>query len=230
MDKIAIIPARGASKRIPRKNIRDFLGCPIIRYSIEAARKAACFDEIMVSTDDGEIAEISEQYGAVVPFFRSAVNSNDFATTADVIKEVISEYSKMNKTFRFCCCIYPAVPLISAYYLKQGYEIIQKTGCDSVMPVVRFSYPIQRALKIADNRLSMIRPENLNTRSQDLIPTYHDAGQFYWLRVESFLKQKNLLMDYTVPIEIPESEAQDIDNEEDWKIAEIKYKNVKNIK
>jgi N-acylneuraminate cytidylyltransferase len=226
---LAIITARGGSKRIPRKNIRNFLGHPIIKYSIEAAVNANCFDEIMVSTDDREIAAIAEQFGALVPFYRSEATSNDFATTSDVLEEVIHEYQKRGKFFRYCCCIYPTVPFISADHLKQGFDILQSTEADSAIPVVRFSYPIQRALKIEDGRLSMIWPENLNARSQDLMPAYHDAGQFYWLRVESFMKQKKLFMNYTVPIEIPESEVQDIDNEEDWKIAEMKFKIFKNI-
>ncbi len=221
---LAIITARGGSKRIPRKNIRDFLGYPIIKYSIEAAITAKCFDEIMVSTDDREIAAIAEQFGAVIPFFRSIATSNDFATTSDVIEEVILEYKKRDKNFRYCCCVYPTVPFITADRLKQGLDILRSTGADSAIPIVRFSYPIQRALKIENGRLSMIWPENLNARSQDLVPAYHDVGQFYWFKVESFMKQKKLFMDHTAPIEIPESEVQDIDNEEDWKIAEIKYK------
>lgn len=226
---LAIVTARGGSKRIPRKNIRDFLGHPIIKYSIEAAVNANCFDEIMVSTDDREIAAIAEKFGAVIPFYRSEATSNDHATTADVIEEVIFEYKKRGKCFQYCCCIYPTVPFITADHLKQGFGILQSTGSDSAIPVVRFSYPIQRALKIEDGSLSMIWPENLNARSQDLMPAYHDAGQFYWFRVESFMKQKKLFMNYTVPIEIPESEVQDIDNEEDWKIAEMKFKIFKNI-
>lgn len=230
MSKIAIIPARGGSKRIPKKNIRDFLGYPIIKYSIEAAVNAHCFDEIMVSTDDREIAERAEQFGAVIPFYRSAATSNDFATTADVIEEVILEYKNRNKNFQFCCCIYPAAPLINPNHLTQSYNLLRRTESDSVVPVVCFSHPIQRALKIEEGRLFMIQPENLAVRTQDLMPAYHDAGQFYWLRVESFMKQKKLVMDYTVPFTISESEAQDIDNDEDWKIAEIKYKILKHLK
>jgi pseudaminic acid cytidylyltransferase len=226
---LAIITARGGSKRMPRKNIRDFLGHPIIKYSIEAAVSANCLDEIMVSTDDREIGAIAEQLGAVVPFYRSEVASNDFASTADVIEEVLLEYQKRGRDFRFCCCIYPTAPFVSANRLKQCLEMLKDTNSDSVIPVVRFSYPIQRAFKIDAGRLSMIWPENLNARSQDLVPAYHDAGQFYWFSVESFMKQKRLFMKYTVPVEIPESEVQDIDNEEDWKMAEIKYKIINNL-
>src|SRR3972149_9135127 len=228
--KLAIIPARGGSKRIQRKNIRPFLGQPIIKYSIDAVLDTGCFDEIMVSTDDEEIAEISVKLGANVPFMRSRETSSDFAMTADVIEEVLMEYRKRDKEFDFCCCLYPTAPFISAERLIEGLNILKDKNADSVMPVVRFSYPIQRALKIEDGHLSMVWPENLNKRSQDLMPAYHDVGQFYWLRVESFLKQKTLFGKYSVPIEVPESEVQDIDNEEDWKIAEVKYRVYKNIK
>lgn len=221
---LAIITARGGSKRIPRKNIKDFLGFPIIKYSIDAALQAGCFDEVMVSTDDMEIAEIARSYGAAIPFLRSQKNSDDYAGTSDVIEEVLLDYKKMGKEFDYCCCIYPTAPLISVRKLIEGYDLLKKSGADSVLPVVRFSYPIQRALKVEDGKLEMIWPENLNSRSQDLMPAYHDAGQFYWLRVDSFLKSKNLFSKNTFAIEISESEVHDIDSEEDWKIAEIKYR------
>lgn len=220
---IAVITARGGSKRIPRKNIKLFRGHPIIKYSIDAALKCNCFDEVMVSTDDKVIAEISVKLGAKVPFLRSEAASNDFATTPDVIEEVLMEYKKRNNSFEYCCCIYPTAALISAERLREGFNILKNKKADSVLPVVRFSYPIQRALKIEDGRLKMIWPENLNARSQDLMPAYHDAGQFYWLKVDSFLKHRKLFSDNTYPSEIPESEVQDIDNEEDWKIAEMKH-------
>lgn len=227
---LAIITARGGSKRIPRKNIKSFLGHPIIKYSIDSAIQSNCFDKVMVSTDDREIAEISERLGATIPFMRSETTSNDFATTADVIEEVLLEYKKMCKAFDYCCCLYPTAPFVSPERLKEGFNILTSKNADSVLPVVRFSYPIQRSLKIENGRLSMIWPENLNKRSQDLMPAYHDAGQFYWLKVESFLKQKKLFAENSAPIEIPESEVQDIDNEEDWKIAEMKYRILKNVK
>ena len=226
---IAIITARGGSKRIPRKNIKIFLGFPIIKYPIEAAVKSRCFDEIMVSTDDKEITEVAEKFGAKIPFLRSQTNSNDFATTADVIEEVLLEYKKSGKNFEYCCCIYPTAPFISAERLREGFEILKSKKADSVLPVVCFSYPIQRALKIENNRLLMVCPENLNIRSQDLTPAYHDVGQFYWLRVESFLEHKKIFTENTAPVVIPESEVQDIDTEEDWKIAEIKFKILKKI-
>lgn len=220
---VAIITARGGSKRIPRKNIKNFLGFPIIKYSIEAAIKSKCFDEVMVSTDDREIAEVSEKFGAKIPFLRSQATSNDYATTADVIEEVILEYKKTGRNFEYCCCIYPTAPFISTEKLKEGFGILKIKKADSVLPVARFSYPIQRALKIENNRLLMFWPEDLNTRSQDLMPAYHDAGQFYWLNVKNFLKQKKILTENTFSLEIPESEVHDIDCNEDWKIAEMKY-------
>lgn len=221
---LAIITARGGSKRIPRKNIKDFLGCPIIKYSIDAALSSGCFDDVMISTEDREIARIAEKFGAKIPFYRSKKTANDFAGTADVIEEVILEYSKRGMVFDFACCIYPTAPFVTAQKLKSGYELLLETGADSVVPVVRFGSPVQRALKIKDEKLEMIWPENFNKRSQDLIPAYHDAGQFYWFRVKEFLKRKTLLMQYTIAFELPESEVQDIDDREDWKMAEIKYK------
>jgi len=226
---IAIITARGGSKRILRKNIKPFLGHPIIKYSIDAALLANCFDEVMVSTDDKEIAEVAKKFGAKVPFLRSEYSSSDFATSADVLEEVLIEYKKRNKHFKYCCCIYPTAPFISPERLREGFKILKNKNADTVLPVVRFSYPIQRALKIQNGRLLIIEPENLNVRSQDLMLTYHDAGQFYWLKVERFLKHKNLFNENTLPIEIPELEVQDIDTMEDWKIAENKYKILKNL-
>lgn len=226
---IAIITARGASKRIPRKNLNIFCGVPIIKYSIDAAIKAGCFDEIMVSTDDKEIADISIYYGAKVPFYRSYDGSMDTATTADVIEDVLLEYKKLNKEYKYCCCIYPTAPFISSDRLREGLDILENKGADSVLPVVRFSYPVQRALRIEGGRLKMVSSENINTRSQDLEPLYHDCGQFYWLRTDKFLNSKKIFMENTVPIEVSVLEAQDIDNMDDWKIAEIKYKILKNI-
>ena len=224
MSSVAIITARGGSKRIPRKNIKSFLGKPIIAYSIEAARQSGVFDEVMVSTDDAEIAAVARELGAAIPFMRSAKSSDDHATSAMVISEVLEEYQNLGKPFDYFCCLYPTAPFIAAERLREAFNLLLKSGSDAVLPVVRFSFPIQRALKIENNLVSMIWPENLNVRSQDLMPAYHDCGQFYLLKVKEFLAQKKLYADKTTPLIIPESEVQDIDNEEDWKIAEIKYR------
>lgn len=229
MTNIAIIPARGGSKRIPRKNIKDFLGKPIIAYSIEAALISGVFDEVMVSTDDIKIAEIARKYGAKVPFYRSPEMSNDMAMTAPVLVEVINEYKKLGQEFEYGCCIYPCAPFINPQKLREGLELMKEKNADSAVPVVKFSYPIQRALKIENDKLSMILPENLNVRSQDLMPTYHDIGQYYCFKIESFLAEPILFSKNTVPIITPEREVQDIDTEEDWKIAEIKYRILREV-
>jgi pseudaminic acid cytidylyltransferase len=220
---LAIITARGGSKRIPRKNIKYFLGIPIIQYSIEAALQAGCFTEVMVSTDDREIADIALSLGAKVPFIRSAETSNDFATTADVITEVLNEYNSRGEIFDYCCCIYPTAPFVTAEKLKDSFDKLHTSGAESVVPVVRFGFPILRSFKIEDGLVKMNWPEYINARSQDLPPAFHDCGQFYFLRVTPFLQNKKLFTSFTLPIEMPESEVQDIDNEEDWKVAEIKY-------
>ena len=220
---LAIITARGGSKRIPRKNIKSFLGQPIIQYSIEAALNAGCFDEVMVSTDDQEIADMSISMGASVPFHRSAETSDDHSTTADVIMEVLQAYQKAGKKFDYCCCIYPTAPFVTAEKLQGAYKKITETGAESVVPVVRFGFPILRSFKIVDGLVKMNWPEYMTARSQDLPAAFHDCGQFYFLQVDNFLKNKKLFTDFTVPVEMPESEVQDIDNEEDWKVAEIKY-------
>lgn len=221
---LAMITARGGSKRIPRKNIRAFAGKPIIAWSIAAALGAGCFDEVMVSTDDEEIARIAESLGASVPFHRSAATSDDYATSADVVSEVLEGYRRLGREFDYACCVYPTAPFTTADKLREGHALLLSTGADSVIPVVRFGYPIQRALLIEQGRLRMIRPEHAGSRSQDLAPAYHDAGQFYWLRVSSFLETRTFFAGHTVPVVVPESEVHDIDTEEDWRIAEMKYR------
>ena len=222
---LAIIPARGGSKRIPRKNIKDFLGKPIIAYSIETAIDSNLFDEVMVSTDDKEIAEVAKKYSASVPFMRSKKNSDDNATTADVIEEVLSEYQKQNKEYDYVCCIYATAPFITRERLIIATEMLENSEADSVLPITRFGFPIQRSFKVEnDGLLKMFWPENVDVRSQDLETAYHDSGQFYFLRVDKFLSQKKIFTEKTLPIIVSEKEVQDIDTEEDWKIAEIKYK------
>ena len=227
MKKIAIIPARSGSKRIPGKNIRPFLGKPIIAYSIETAIKSELFDEIMVSTDSLEIADIAVRYGAKVPFYRSKKTSDDHAVIVDVITEVLDNYQKEGRSFDCFCCIFPTAPLISVSHIKKGYELLLNGNYDSVFPVVSFSFPIQRALKIEDGKLLMFNPEHRNTRSQDLVPAFHDTGQFYWMQVPEFLNQKTIYSKNSGAIILNELEVQDIDNETDWQMAELKF-NLKN--
>jgi pseudaminic acid cytidylyltransferase len=220
---VAIITARGGSKRIPGKNIKPFLGKPIIQYSIEAALQSGVFSEVMVSTDDEKIAAVARQAGAIVPFVRSADTSNDYATTADVLVEVLQSYQTQNKNFDYGCCLYPTAPFVTAEKLVNAWHKIQQHDADSVIPVTAFSFPIWRAVMIQNEKLQFAWPENALKRSQDLPPAYHDCGQFYFFNAVRFLQTKKLITDNTVPIIIPESEVQDIDNPEDWKMAEIKY-------
>lgn len=224
MRKLAIITARGGSKRIPRKNIKDFLGKPIIAYSIETALKSNLFDEVMVSTEDKEIAQIAQKYGAVVPFFRSNENADDFSGTADVLLEVIKEYQKIGKKFDICCGIYPTAPFITTNLLKSAFELLIDKNFDVVFPVSEFSSPIQRALKKdSANKIKMFEPKNLKKRSQDLEKAYFDAGQFYMCSVNSLIEKKQLWTDNTGVIVLSPLQVQDIDNQEDWKMAEFKY-------
>ena len=221
---IAIIPARVGSKRIPQKNIKNFLEKPIIAYSIEAALKSGLFDEVMVSTDDEKIAEVSKKWGAKVPFLRSKENANDYAGIADVLIEVLNEYKNRNIEFENVCCILATAPFIQADDLMDSYIKLLNSMYDSVLPVVRYSFPIQRAMQFEGDKIRMIWPENLITRSQDLTPSFHDAGLFYWVKTNVVLQYKRLWTNNTSAIEISEEKAQDIDTLEDWKIAELKYK------
>jgi N-acylneuraminate cytidylyltransferase len=220
---VAIITARGGSKRIPGKNIKSFLGKPIIAYSIKTALDSGLFDYVMVSTDDDAIAKIAKEQGADVPFKRSNENSNDYSTTADVIIEVIESLRKNGREFENACCIYPTAPFITTQSLNSAYKLLLENKLDTVFPVCAFSYPIQRALSLHHFKTSMMWPENLNKRSQDLEPAYHDAGQFYWLNTEKFLKNKKLFSDNSGSVVLDEMQVQDIDNEVDWKLAEMKY-------
>ena len=223
MSNLCIIPARGGSKRIPRKNIKPFLGKPIIAYSIEAAINSRLFDEIMVSTDDLEIATIAKKFGASVPFMRSDNTANDFASTFDVIYEVLKEYEKFNKKFDYLCCIYPCAPFVTKKKLLDSFQILQKNNFDSVFPIIPFGFPIQRALKQKGYKVSFFYPEFSLSRSQDLEKSFHDAGQFYWLNTAKCLDKKEVLTNNSGSILLSELEGQDIDNEVDWKLAELKY-------
>ena len=224
MRSIAIITARGGSKRIPRKNIKEFCGKPILAYSIEAAKDSGLFDRVMVSTEDKEIAETAKRYGAEVPFFRSESTSGDFATTNDVLLEVLAEYEKRGERFELACCIYPTAPFVTAEKLRSAVEKLLADDADTLIPVVQFSYPPQRAMVVREERLVFEYPQFLDSRSQDLEPHYHDVGQFYVFRTEAFLRNKRLMVGNILPFTVSEMEVQDIDNESDWEIAEIKYR------
>lgn len=224
MNNLAIITARGGSKRIPHKNIKTFCGKPIIAYSIQAALASELFDEVMVSTDDEMIASIAKEYGASVPFMRSAENANDFATTRDVLDEVMITYKNQGKTFDYMCCIYPTAPFVTAKKLKEAFALLLSEKTEQVVPVVKFSFPPQRCYVIdAENNLWYKWPENQPKRSQDLEPFYHDAGQFYFYDANVFYQHKNTVELMTKALVLPDLEVQDIDNEEDWAIAEMKY-------
>ena len=229
MPSIAIITARGGSKRIPRKNIKDFCGKPIIAYGIEAALDSKIFDEVMVSTDDKEIAEIAKKYGAKVPFYRSQKNSDDFATTSDVLNEVLDKYERdLGQKFDYFACIYPTAPFVTAKRLNDAYKQLHDTGADSIMPVTRYGFPPQRSVIVKNGRIQYQYPEYAKTRSQDLEPIFHDCGQFYICKTDAFLKNGSIITEDTMAYEIPEEEVQDIDNMSDWILAEIKYKTIHN--
>lgn len=222
---LCIIPARGGSKRIPRKNIKPFLGKPIIVYSIEAAIESKLFEEIMVSTDDQEIAKVAREYGANVPFYRSKENADDYTGLNEVIHEVLHVYKeKLNRTFQAVACLLPTSPLLKVEQLIRAYDILINKDYKSVTPVVAYSYPIMRSLKFDDdNTLKMIWPEYLDTRSQDLPKAFHDAGMFYWIDYDNFFKERKLFSERGTGIVLDENAVQDIDSETDWKLAELKY-------
>lgn len=220
--KLAMIIARGGSKRIPKKNIKEFCGKPILCYSINAAKEANIFDTIMVSTDNEDIAQIAKAAEAEVPFFRSSETANDYASTDDVIMEVLKTYQKMGQEYDSFCCIYPTAPFLSGIRLRHAMEMLR--DADSVMPVVPFSYPPQRGLLINQNGyVERQFPEYAAARSQDLTPIYHDCGQFYACRTEAFLHAGTTDVERLVPLILTELEVQDIDTLQDWEIAELKY-------
>ncbi|MGN0403300.1 MAG: pseudaminic acid cytidylyltransferase [Acetatifactor sp.] len=227
MSSVAIITARGGSKRIPRKNIKDFLGKPILVYSIEAALQSGCFDEVMVSTEDREIAEIARKAGASVPFLRSERTAGDYASTADVIEEVLTEYRTRGKEFTHACILYPTAPFVTGKKIRDAMDILEKKQADSVLPMVAFSFPPQRSFVSENGKIRFAEPKYSKTRSQDLEPLYHDCGQFCCFCVKHFLEKRTLVTDNTYGIVVPESEVQDIDNPEDWRLAEMKYKMMK---
>jgi len=222
---IAIIPARSGSKRIPHKNVKDFLGKPILAYSIETALQSGLFDEVMVSTDSENIATIARQYGAKVPFLRSRETADDYATLSDVIDEVLQTYrDKENIEFDYVCCMLATAPFVQKEDVIAAYNKLIHNDIDAIFPVVRYDFPIQRAMQFEGDLIRMIAPENKDVRSQDLPPSFHDAGLFYWIKTQVFNKQKTFWTDQTSALEISAYKAQDIDTPADWQMAELKYK------
>jgi pseudaminic acid cytidylyltransferase len=225
MKTLALIPARSGSKRIPQKNIKVFCGKPIIYWSIKAALNSSLFDNIMVSTDSYEIATLAKSFGAEIPFMRSDTNSGDFASTADVITEVLEQYSMQGIEFDYLCCIYPAAPLITKELLNKGYNEIINSDYDVVFPIVKFQQSIWRSFRLsADGLVIPNFDDKIELRSQDLADSYHDAGQWYWINIPNFKLSQKIFTEKTKAIVMPPLAAQDIDNEDDWIMAEIKFK------
>lgn len=228
--RLAVIPARGGSKRIPRKNIKSFCGKPIIAWSIEAALQAECFDRVIVSTDDADIAEVAVRWGAEAPFTRPAELSDDYSGTIPVIAHAIDWYRRQGLNPEYVCCIYATAPFIRAQDLRHGLDILMEKNCDYAFAVTRYSFPIQRAVRItAAGRVEMFHPEHFATRSQDLEEAWHDAGQFYWGRAETWHAGKLVFSSDSFPVILPPERVQDIDTPEDWRCAERLFKALDNI-
>ena len=222
---ICIIPARSGSKRLKNKNIINFFGKPVIYYPISEAVKSRLFDKIIVSTDSDEIAEIAIKFGAKVPFLRSKKNSNDFASTFDVLEEVLKKYNNGEKDYKYGCCIYPAAPLVCENFIIKGYEKIIVNSWDTIFPVVEFFHPIERALYFNNQKkINFLSPKNNLKRTQDLKKYFHDSGQFYWFNIKKLLKNKCLISNNSSGFIVSSNEIQDIDNIDDWRLAELKYK------
>ncbi len=222
---ICIIPARGGSKRIPKKNIRLFCGTPIIKWSIDAAFNSKCFDKVIVSTDSEEISNLSKSYGAEVPFIRPKNISDDFTPTVPVINHAINFINQKYGLVKYACCIYATAPFIESKYIKIGFDKLVNEKANFSFSATSFPFPIQRAIMIdSNNRSKMFFPEEFNSRSQDLKSAFHDAGQFYWGKTASWLNNKSIFEDNSLPIIIPRHKVQDIDTFEDWERAEIMFK------
>ncbi|MFH0934732.1 MAG: pseudaminic acid cytidylyltransferase [Pseudomonadota bacterium] len=222
--RLAVIPARGGSKRIPRKNIKTFCGKPMIAWSIAAARESGCFDHVIVSTDDAEIAEVASSYGAEVPFMRPSQLSDDYTGTIPVIAHAIDWMSQNVAPVELACCIYATAPFVSAEHLQRGLSMLLETGSDYAFSVTSYAFPIQRAIRIMpDSRVEMFSPEQFNTRSQDLEEAWHDAGQFYWGRTAAWLAGKPIFSRDAVAVPLPRHRVQDIDTPEDWERAELMF-------
>lgn len=226
--KLCVIPARGGSKRIPRKNIKAFCGKPMIGYSIEAALQSNCFDQVVVSTDDKEVAEMAKSFGASVPFMRPEELANDYAGTIPVIKHAIEWFEEQGEPPSEVCCLYATAPFVQAGVIQRAHEQLQKTQAEYCFTVTSFAFPIQRAIKLTEeSRVEMFYPEHFSTRSQDLEEAYHDAGQFYWGKATAFKQQKPLFSGDASPYILPRHLVQDIDTVEDWKRAELMYQVLK---
>lgn len=225
--KIAVIPARGGSKRIPRKNIRPFCGRPIIAYSIEAARDSGLFDEVVVSTDDEEIATVAREFGAATPFVRPKDISDDFTGTNAVVKHAVTWFMGQGNEVSHACCIYATAPLIQPRYLREGYNALAASDAAFAFSVTSYAFPIQRAVRIATSgRVDPFYPEYRLTRSQDLEHAYHDAGQFYWGTTAAFRDEVPLFGEQSIGIILPRMYVQDIDTLEDWEQAEYMFRAV----
>lgn len=225
--RVAVIPARGGSKRIPRKNIKPFCGKPMLAWSIEAAKTSQCFDRIIVSTDDDEIAEVARTCGAEVPFQRPSELANDYAGTIPVVAHAIGWMQSQGESPSAVCCIYATAPFLRVEDLHRGLQDLERTGADYAFSVTRYEFPIQRAVRIANTgRVEMLFPENFNTRSQDLEETYHDAAQFYWGRAQAWVSGKTIFSDAAIPVVLPLHRVQDIDTPEDWERAEWMFKSM----
>lgn len=228
--KLAVIPARGGSKRIPGKNIKEFCGRPMLAWSIEAAQRSRCFDSIIVSTDDQHIAQVALRYGAEVPFLRSAELSDDFTGTLPVIASAVRWQQANGAAPTAVCCIYATAPFVSSDDLRHGFELLVSSGLDYAFAVTSYAFPIQRALKIsAAGRVEMFSPEHSHSRSQDLVSAYHDAGQFYWGRADAWLAGRQIFSAASAPIILPRHRVQDIDTVEDWVRAELMFEAMRNF-
>lgn len=223
--RLAVIPARGGSKRIPRKNIKPFCGKPMIAWSIEAALQSGCFDEVVVSTDDQEIADVAMAYGAKAPFTRPARLSDDYTGTIPVVRHAIEWFQQSGRPPAQVCCIYATAPFIQVDDLRRGLELLRTSDCSYAFSVTSYPFPIQRAIRITDQgRVEMFHPEHFNTRSQDLEEAWHDAGQFYWGRVQVWLEELVMFTSASAPVRLPRHLVQDIDTLEDWHRAELMFR------
>lgn len=219
---VAVIPARGGSKRIPRKNIKPFLGKPIVAWSIETALASGCFQEVVVSTDDAEIAEVARTFGATTPFARPAELANDTVATLPVIAHAVQWLQANGRSLQYACCIYPTAPLLQPSDLREGMEMLATSDADYVISCCAFEFPVRRAVEV--DRHGLLRaafPESIDARSQDLNPLYHDAGQLYWGTAEAFASMRPFFAGRARPLMIPRMRVQDIDDEEDWQRAEF---------